>query len=413
MKYVYNKEFIKGVTPVYYSGPYWDHKEIDAAVDSLKNGEWISSGDKVYEFEQMFSIKFRQKNALMVNSGSSANLLMVKALKKICGWKDGDEVIVSPVGFPTTYSALMESRLQPKFADIEMDTLNFDLDLVEKMITANTVAVFLSPALGNPCDMDRLEDICVKASIPVILDNCDSLGSRWSGKFLSNYAIASSHSFFPAHHISTGEGGMITTNEDTVIKVARSMSWWGRDCTCCGAKNLLPNGSCGNRFSKWIEGLDYPIDHRYYFTEVGFNLRPLDLQGAIGVEQIKKFDEIHQCRRTSKIKLGEILTRNIPGIKTIQEIGKAETSWFGTPVVCSSSTLKSALVKHLECNKVQTRNMFAGNILVHPAYKHLDDYRKYPKSNKVLETVFFIGASPHYRDNVFEYVEDVVKRFSS
>ena len=205
LPYIYSKGFVPGETPVYYSGPYWDAREPAAAIESILYGKWISSGEKVRSFERAFSSKFNHASSLMVNSGSSANLALIKALKKCRGWKDGSEVIVSPVGFPTTFSAIMESRLGLVFADIELSTLNFSLDEVEKKITGKTVAVFLSPPLGNPCNIDALVDICQQRGLVLALDNCDSLGSKWNGKYVNEYSAISSCSFYPAHHICTGE----------------------------------------------------------------------------------------------------------------------------------------------------------------------------------------------------------------
>ena len=394
---------------VYYSGPYWDNKEVVAAIDALLNSKWLSSGQHVHQFEKAFSKKFNSESSLMVNSGSSANLIMMASLKKYYGWEDGDEVIVSPVGFPTTIAPIVQNGLTPVFVDIETDTLNFDLIEVEKKITPKTVAVILSPVLGNPPDMDMLVQICKLNGVKLVLDNCDSLGSKWNGKYLNEYACAASCSFYPAHHISTAEGGMVSGPKD-LISLARSFAWWGRDCYCVGPANLLACGTCGKRFDKWLPGYEGEVDHKYIFTNMGYNVKPLDMQGAIGSVQLKKFEEIHDNRRTSKKALSNILNQ-YEGMRVPEELDNAHTSWFGTPVVCDIKT-KRKLVSHLEEHNIQTRPYFAGNILMHPGYKHLDDYKKYPKATKVLDTVFFIGSSPHYNDDVFSYVEEVMKKWN-
>jgi CDP-6-deoxy-D-xylo-4-hexulose-3-dehydrase len=211
--------------------------------------------------------------------------------------------------------------------------------------------------------------------------------------------------------MTTGEGGMISSNDEKLVDLARSISWWGRDCYCVGAQNLLSNGTCGNRFSNWLEGQDIIIDHKYLFAHMGYNLKPLDLQGAIGLEQLEKFDTIHKRRRVAKNTLSKLIKSKVPGVHIPAELPRAETSWFGTPIVCTSHEQKTKLVKHFESNKIQTRNYFAGNILMHPAYKDLDDYKNYPHSNKVLDLVFFIGAAPHYDEQVFDYVEKVLGDF--
>jgi CDP-6-deoxy-D-xylo-4-hexulose-3-dehydrase len=410
--YIYNsKQFEPGKTPIYYSGPYWDNNEIEAAINSFLNGKWITAGESVFKFERQFSKQFNVKFSHMVNSGSSANLVLITALKKYFKWDDGDEIIVSPVGFATTISVIHQNHLKPVFVDIEWETLNFNLDLIEQKITPRTKAIFVSPVLGNPPDIDRLLEICQKYNLKLVGDNCDSLGSKWDGKYLNEYYIAFSNSFYPAHHISTGEGGMICTNDEDLKKLFVSISWWGRDCYCVGAANLMTCGTCGKRFDKWLNSYDGIVDHKYVFSNMGYNLKPLDLQGAIGVEQLKKIDEIETNRRVSKKTIEKIFIDNIPNLRIPKTLGKADPCWFGTPFICEEEGLKHRLVNYLESNKIQTRNYFAGNILLHPGYSFLDDYKQYPEANKVLDKVFFIGAAPHYTKEVFDYINQVILNF--
>jgi len=406
-----SKPFTPGESTVWYSGPYWDNREIEAALDTFLNGAWVTTGAKVNRFEAKFSKKFKVKHSHMVNSGSSANLVMIAALKARYKWTDQSEIIVSPVGFATTVSVIAQNKLVPLFVDIEWDTLNFDLNKLEAKITPNTKAIFVSPVLGNPPDFDKLVAIAEKYNLLLIGDNCDSLGSKWGEKYLNEYYVAFSNSFYPSHHISTGEGGMVCTNDPELKKLIMSFSWWGRACYCVGAANLLQQGSCGCRFGRHLEGYDNDIDHKYIFDNMGYNLKPLDLQGAIGMIQLDKIDEIDANRKRSKERLDKIFTENILGLRSIQTLDKAETNWFGTPFICEEPGLKHRLVQYLEENKIQTRNYFAGNILLHPGYKHLGNYHNYPEANKVLDKVFFIGAAPHYTEDIFNYVEDVVKKF--
>jgi CDP-6-deoxy-D-xylo-4-hexulose-3-dehydrase len=411
-KYAYNcKEFTPGKDTVFYSGPYWDEKEVIAGVTAFLTGKWLVSGENVAKFQWAFCRKFNVSHAHMVNSGSSANLTMVAALKKHLGWKDGDQVIVSPVGFPTTIAPLVQNGLAPVFVDIEMKTLNFDLDHVEKWITDKTVAIFVSPVLGNPPDMDRIKAMCEKHGIRLIGDNCDSLGTKWDGKLLTDYYYAWTTSFYPAHHISTGEGGMVCSNDEQLINTARSISWWGRDCRCVGAANLLACGTCGNRFDKWLEGYNGIIDHKYLFSNMGYNLKPLDMQGAIGIEQLKKIDEIDVKRRVNFARIKHLFEKYIPGVRVAENLLLADPSWFGVPLITDTSELKEKLQAFCEENKIQTRNYFAGNILLHPGYKHLDDASKYPNANKALSNVFFVGCPPHYGEEVFAYYESVMQKW--
>jgi CDP-4-dehydro-6-deoxyglucose reductase, E1 len=410
--YIYNaKEFTPGKTPIYYSGPYWDNKETEAAINSFLNGRWITSGENVFMFERAFSKKFNTKYSFMVNSGSSANLVLITALKKRFNWQDEDEIIVSPVGFATTISVIYQNRLKPVFIDIEWDTLNFDLNKIEEKITSRTKAIFVSPVLGNPPNFDKLIEICNKHNIKLVLDNCDSLGSKWNSKYLSEYCVAFSNSFYPAHHISTGEGGMVCTNDEELKKIMVSIAWWGRDCYCIGSANLLACGTCGKRFDNWLDTYDGVIDHKYVFSNMGYNLKPLDLQGAIGSVQLEKFNEIETNRKNSKQTIEKIFIDHIPGLRGVQSLPQSDVSWFGTPFICEEPGLKHKLVTHLEANKIQTRNYFAGNILMHPGYSFLDNYKDYPEANKVLDKVFFIGAAPHYTEPVFDYIKSVIEKF--
>jgi CDP-6-deoxy-D-xylo-4-hexulose-3-dehydrase len=362
-------------------------------------------------FERAFSRKFNTKYSFMVNSGSSANLVLMTALKKRFDWQDEDEIIVSPVGFATTISVIYQNRLKPIFIDIEWDTLNFNLNKIEEKITPRTKAIFVSPVLGNPPDFDRLVEICEKYDIKLVLDNCDSLGSKWNGKYLNEYVVSFSNSFYPAHHISTGEGGMVCTNDEELKKIMVSVAWWGRDCYCVGSANLLACGTCGKRFDNWLDTYDGIIDHKYVFSNMGYNLKPLDLQGAIGSIQLEKFEEIESNRKNSKQIIEKIFTDHIPGLRGVKSLPQSDVSWFGTPFICEEEGLKHKLVAHLEANKIQTRNYFAGNILIHPGYSFLDDYKNYPEANKVLDKVFFIGAAPHYTEPVFDYIKSVIEKF--
>jgi len=404
------KNFVAGESPVYYSGPYWDNREVETIIHSFLKGKWLASGEEVNKFERSFSKKFGKKYSLMVNSGSSANLVMIAALKKKYGWQDGDEIIVSCVGFPTTIAPIVQNGLKPVFVDIDWEDLNWNLDEVASKITSRTKAVISSPVLGNPYDIDKIVDICKSNNIHLIADNCDSLGSKWKGEYLTKHAIAASCSFYPAHHICTIEGGMVSSNEKGIVDLARSFAWWGRGCYCVGQQNLLSNGVCGKRFDTWLEHYDDVVDHKYVFSNMGYNLKPLDLQGSVGSVQLLKFDEIHNIRRNNKERIQKIIEK-IPGTRVVNEKDDAETSWFGVPIVCEDKTLKRSLVAYLEKNKIQTRNYFAGNILLHPGYSHLDDATKYPKANQVLDKVFFLGCSPTINQDMIGYIEKTIESF--
>jgi CDP-6-deoxy-D-xylo-4-hexulose-3-dehydrase len=333
---------------------------------------------------------------------------MITALKKRFRWQDNDEIIVSPVGFPTTIAPIVQNKLVPKFIDIEFNTLNFDLNLIEDQITSKTKAIFVSPVLGNPPDLNILEQIAKKHNLLLIGDNCDSLGSKINDRYIHEYYYAWSCSFYPAHHISTGEGGMVSSNDQHLIDLVKSISWWGRDCYCVGSNNTLPQGTCGKRFDYWLENYDGIIDHKYIYGNIGYNLKPLDLQGAIGSVQLTKFDEISLKRKQNKSYIEQALLAHID-LDQVNSLQHAEPCWFGVPILCKNQGQKELLVSHFEFNRIQTRNYFGGNILFHPAYKHLDDYKKYPNANKTLDTVFFMGCSPSYNKEVLEYIKYVIE----
>jgi len=408
-KYLPNFDnFQPGKDYVLYSGQLWDEHEIELALKSFLTGKWVTAGENCEKFQIRFSKKFNVKQSHMVNSGSSANLVMASALKKYHGWQDGDEVIFSPVGFPTTIAPFMQNNIKPVFVDIEFNTLNFDVSLIEAKITPRTRGIVVSPVMANPPDMDKLVDICKRHNILLIGDNCDSLGTRWNGNLITDLYYCWTTSLYPAHHISTGEGGMISSNDSSFIDMARSISWWGRDCYCIGSNNTLPCGTCGNRFDQWLPGYDGIIDHKYIFTHAGYNLKPLDMQGAIGVAQLEKFDFIHDKRQEHQKRLAALLVKYLD-VRIPDVLPKADPSWFGVPVICETQERKERLVAYFEEKKIQTRNYFAGNILLHPGFKHLDDHTKYPLSNKALSHVFILGCPPFWNDAVFNYIEEVLK----
>jgi CDP-6-deoxy-D-xylo-4-hexulose-3-dehydrase len=334
---------------------------------------------------------------------------MIGALKKHFKWEDNDEVIVSPVGFPTTIAPLMQNNLKPVFVDIEFDTLNFDVKLIEEKITPRTKAIVVSPVLANPPDMDFIRELCERHNLILVGDNCDSLGTKWNGKLITDMYFCWTTSFYPAHHISTGEGGMVSSNTPEFIDIVRSLSWWGRDCYCVGSNNQLPCGTCGNRFDRWLDTYDGIIDHKYIFSHAGYNLKPLDMQGAIGVAQLEKVDFIDIKRREHKARLSLLLEKYL-NVRIANTLPHSDPSWFGVPIICETQQEKEKLVAYLEANKIQTRNYFAGNILLHPGFKHLDDYSKYPLANKALSHVFILGCPPFWNDKVFEYIEEVLKK---
>lgn len=396
-----------------YSGPLFDDEEIVAAVSALVEGKWSVVGEHVRKFERLFSSYVGQRETAMVNSGSSADLLMLAAAKEECGWDDGDGIIVSPVGFPTTISAITLNNLTPIFVDIEWTTLNADNDLIlnAAKISRRAKAILVSPVLGNPPDMDVLADMADRHGLKILLDGCDSLGSTWRERHLSAYALASSCSFFPSHHISTLQGGSVSSNNRNLISLVRKMSAWGKECDCHGAANMLTNGVCGKRFSCWLPSRpDLVVDHRYvYGTDRAYNLQPLDIQGAIGCAQMAKIEMIHEARKMIHGRLKTIADG--VGLVTAKKLDMANPSWFGFSIICPSAPFKQRLVFHLEKFGVQTRNYFAGNILSQPGYSYLGRASDYPNAQQVLDRVLFIGCNPGWSEAHLDHIEKTLKGF--
>jgi CDP-6-deoxy-D-xylo-4-hexulose-3-dehydrase len=410
-----------------YSGPVYDTEELVAATSALVEGKWSVAGEHVHRFEGMFSRYLGVSDSVMVNSGSSANLLLLAAAKAHWGWPDGSAVLVSPVGFPTTISALTLNNLRPVFVDIEWRTLNASNDEIARKIwdeymmamelgeRSQVKAILVSPVLGNPPDIDQIVALAREYRLKILMDGCDSLGTTWRGKHLAQYADATTCSFFPSHHISCLQGGMISSNDPELISTARKMSAWGRDCHCVGAANLLPKGVCGKRFSCWLPSLpDTVVDHKYvYGTSSAYNLQPLDIQGALGCAQMGKLESIHAARRRAwhRLRAMFIDAQSVGGARTVERLYWADPSWFGFPIVCPDAEYKRALVAHLEAAGVQTRNYFAGNILVHPGYQHLGKAADYPNAQQVLQKVFFLGCNPTWTDDHFNHIEQAVRSF--
>lgn len=416
LPYVYLNDdtFESGKSTVLYNAPYWSVKEAVAGIKSLILSKWLVGGNDTHLFESKFAKAINDKYALLVNSGSSANLVMIAAIKKIKSWPNGSEVLTGAVGFPTTLSVLPQNNLVPVFLDVELDSLNIDLSQIEKKITPKTVAIFLSPAMGNPPDMGFILDICKTHKLTLILDGCDSLGSKWKGKFLNEYAIATSESFYPAHILSVIQGGIVSSSDKELITLARSFAQWGKKCFCQSVQNLLPNGACGERFKNWLSpDYDEIVDHRYVFGEMGYNLIPPELCGSIGLEQLKKIDEIFEKRKKNYKIVSNLFLKYIDGIRLPTKLEYSDPVWFGNGIICENRELKHKLIAYLEKCKIQTRNLFGGNLLIQPGFSHLGNFKDYSNSNQILSLVFFTGCPPHYGPNILNYIEDILSKFKN
>jgi len=405
---------------VQYAGPFFTHEEYIAAVKSLLDG-WLVLGKCGLEFESKFPKLLNRQFGILTNSGSSSNLIMMSALtsKRLYNLPKGTKVITPIAGFPTTVNPIFQVGFEPVFVDIDIDTLNLNLEQVEEAAKNGAKVITFAHVLGNPPNMYLLMNIIRDYDLILLEDCCDALGSTYNGEPLGNFGELSSFSFYPAHHITMGEGGFVSCKTHQQEVVARSFREWGRGCYCTGLKaNLLKNGSCGNRFSNWLPSLpDEIFDHKYVYDEIGYNLKPIEVQAAIGLEQIKKLPDITARRKHNHKRLCEIFSKYEEYFIIPKATEKSDPSWFAF-----ASTIKDGapfkrvdIVNCLESSKIQTRPYFAGNIMLQPAYEGLmppkDVISKFPNARKVTTDTFFLGTSPVITDIQIDYIQSVVDNF--
>jgi CDP-6-deoxy-D-xylo-4-hexulose-3-dehydrase len=419
-----NKKWEAGKDWVQYSGPYYDDKEFVAGVDSLLK-EWFILGEKGREFELKFAPLLGKKDGIVVNSGSSANLLMVSLLttKRGGSLPKGSKFITPVVCFPTTIIPLIQNGFKPVFVDVTLPNLNLDLDQVEELLQQDSEikGIIFAHVLGNPPDMDRLMSIIKKYNLIYLEDTCDALGSTWDGQPLGTFGDISTCSFFPAHHMTMGEGGFVAVNSAKKRMALASLRDWGRACYCNTAKpgNVTTGTACGCRFGSWFKGNeDIVFDHRYVFDEIGYNLKPTEMQAAMGLAQLDKLDEMHSRRKHNFKRLYDIFSKYSEYfyLPTVHE--KADPSWFGYLVTLKDGTpfTKSELVDCMEEAKIQTRSYFTGNALFHPAYEDLtkeytDPRNEFPIATKTTLDTFFLGVYPGITDEQLDYIEQTIDKF--
>lgn len=416
------KEWKPGVDWVQYSGPYFTEKEYIAAVDTLLN-EWLVLGESAIKFEQKFPKLFDKRYGILTNSGSSANLLMMLAMtsKNLYNFPKGTKVLVPVAGFPTTLNPILQVGFEPIFVDIELDTLNLDLNQVEQKLKEHSDIKIITFAhvLGNPPNMDKLMELVKHHNLILLEDCCDALGSTYKDKPLGSFGEMSSCSFYPAHHITMGEGGFISVNTLTQERIVRSFREWGRGCYCVGkTANLLKNGTCKCRFNNWLPSLPNEIfDHKYVYTEIGYNLKPIELQAAIGLVQLEKLEEIHELRRRNYKLLYDIFSKYEEYFILPKATEYSNPSWFAFPLTIKNTIIfnRFDICNYLEDNKIQTRQYFGGNLLLQPAYQGLYDTEKlitdFPNATKATTDTFFLGTSPVITEEQIIYIKNIIKEF--
>lgn len=408
---------------VQYAGPYFDSQEYVAAVKSLLS-EWLVLGADAIKFESKFPRLFGKEYGLLTNSGSSANLLMMLAMtsKRGRNLPKGTKVITPIAGFPTTVAPIIQLGFTPVFVDIELETLNLDLNQVEQACIDNPDAKIITFAhvLGNPPNMNRLMEIIEKYNLILLEDCCDALGTTFEGKPLGSFGEMASCSFYPAHHMTMGEGGFVAMKDQDTERIVRSFREWGRGCYCVGKQNLLENGACKCRFNNWLPSLPNEIfDHKYVYEEIGYNLKPIELQASIGLVQMEKLPEIGAKRKENYKNLFAAFSKYPQYFHLHKAQPGADVDWFAFPItVKDDAPFKRAdICKFLEANKIQTRPYFAGNIMLQPAYTHLMDSKdvieKYPVARKVTTDTFFLGTSPIINKEKIDYIETILDKFIS
>lgn len=413
---------------VSYSGLNYDKDEILAALkvilDDFSN-DWVIFGKNNKLFELKFPKYLGKNKGVLTNSGSSANLLAVSCLKSknTFGLKEGDKFITPVVCFPTTINPLIQNGFKPVFVDVTLPNLNLDLDQVEEKLEQDPSikGIMFAHVLGNPPDMDRLMSLVEKYNLIFIEDACDALGSTYKDKKLGSYGHLSTCSFFPAHHMSMGEGGFVATNSGKIRKSLASFRDWGRACYCNDVKPgcVIDGTACGNRFKTWFNRMPEAVyDHRYVFDEIGYNLKPLDIQGAMGLEQLKKLPAMDLARRENFDKLKKIFLKYEDYFHLPYATQDSDPCWFGFLLTLKKNSpfSKQEFVDYLESNKIQTRSYFTGNALAHPAYEELaleydNILEAFPIATYITGNTFFLGTFIGITDEKIEYLESVVDSF--
>lgn len=409
------RPFIPGESKVNYAGRVYDEQEIQNMVSSVLDF-WLTAGPYAQAFEKKLGRFLGVREVVPVNSGSSANLVAVTTL---CSpqlrhrLRPGDEVIVPAASFPTTVNPIIQNRLVPVFIDSCLGDYNLDPNQLEAALSPRTRALMFAHTLGNPGDMDAIMDFVERHNLYLIEDTCDALGSTWDGRKLGTFGLLATLSFYPAHHITMGEGGAVYTNRPRLAKIARSIRDWGRDCYC-GYDNPV-DGKCGIRHKREVPGMPGFYDHRYFYTEIGYNLKLTDPQAAMGVAQLDKLPDFIAARKRHFQYL-------YAGLKQFEEFlmlptwhPKADPSWFAFPLLVRDEApfMRHELTRFLEDHRVETRPLFAGNILKQPGYRNIahrvvGDLRV---ADQIMRGAFFVGVYPGLNEQRLDYMISIFEKF--
>jgi len=389
-------------------------EEYEAMVEASLDG-WVTEGKYTEMFENALSKYLGVHYTSFVNSGSSANLIAISALtsnylkdKKL---NPGDEIITVAASFPTTVNPIIQNNLIPVFVDVDLGTYNANPNIIKEAISDKTKAIFLAHTLGNPFDVYAIKKIAKENDLFLIEDNCDALGSEYDGKKTGSFGDFSTLSFYPAHPITTGEGGAVNTNNELYNKIARSFRDWGRDCYCKpGAFN-----TCGMRFSQQFGELPFGYDHKYVYSHIGYNLKATDIQAAIGLAQIKKLSLFVDKRRKNFSALYKGLKEYSNLLILPEKTHNSNPSWFSFPITIRDNAgfKRTDIVNYLEKNKIATRMLFAGNITKQPAYLNIKKriYGSLTNTDKIMNDSFFVGIYPGIGEEQINYMLEIFNRF--
>ena len=408
------KPFLGGISTVPVSGKVFDADELDLLVDSSLDF-WLTTGRYAEQFEKSFAKRMGMKHAMLCNSGSSANLLAMSALTsprlKKRALKEGDEVLTVAAGFPTTVNPILQNRLVPVFVDAQLGTYDASVESLAEAVGSKTKAIFMAHTLGNPFDLDGVMRLAEEHNLWVIEDTCDAVGATFNGKPVGSFGHLSTTSFYPAHHITMGEGGCVLVKSGPMKKIVESLRDWGRDCWCPPGQD----NTCGRRFDWQLGELPYGYDHKYAYSHVGYNLKMTDMQAAVGVAQLNKLDGFIKARNDNWERLRAGLASLEEHFILPEATPGSDPSWFGFALTVRPDApfTRFDLVQHLESRRIGTRQLFGGNLLRQPAYQGHDIrvVGELTNADVITEGTFWIGVYPGLSEEMIDFMIGTVHEF--
>jgi CDP-6-deoxy-D-xylo-4-hexulose-3-dehydrase len=406
-------DFLPGETPVPVSGKVLDPSDIASLVDASLDG-WLTAGRFHEDFERGLARYVGARSALFVNSGSSANLVALSALTSPKlgkrALKPGDEVLTVAAGFPTTVNPIIQNNLRPVLVDVNLETYDAIPEMLREAVSSKTRAIMMAHTLGNPFDLDTVRELCDKHGLWLVEDSCDALGSTYNGKKTGSFGDTATLSFYPAHHITTGEGGAVFVKSPLVRKQAESFRDWGRDCYC----ETGHDNTCHKRFEWQLGTLPVGYDHKYIYSHIGYNLKATDMQAALGLSQLKKIDKFSDARKQNFRYLFGGLSK-VQGLIMPRATEKSDPSWFGFPLTIDPKhpADREELLRFLDSRKIGTRLLFAGNLTRQPAYRNVDwrvvgDLKN---TDIVMKRTFWVGTYPGLTPVMLDYIIDSISEF--